>query len=123
MADHEKEAVLLLEDQALIALYMEELLQQAGFPFVNICSSCSAAASWLEAHTPELAVIETRLRDGSSDSIAVALAARGIPYIIHSGDSDQKGDHPLMESKCRWITKPCNPDDFLDAVRECCPVL
>ena len=118
MADRCNE-VLLLEDQALIALDVEELLEQVGFTAIHICSLCSEAADWLEKHTPVLAVIETRLRDGQADEIAAVLAARGIPYIVHSRQRDRPDQHPLMNTRRRWITKPCDPQDFIDAVREC----
>lgn len=65
--------VLVLEDQILIALYVEELLQQAGFKNIATYSSCEAADEWLDRNTPQIVVIETRLRDGPCEIIAKGL--------------------------------------------------
>ncbi|WP_105440756.1 response regulator [Neorhizobium sp. T25_13] len=115
------EPVLLLEDQALIAIYIEELLHQAGFDNISTHSSCAAAAEWLQKNTPKLAVMETRLRDEPCDAIAAVLNQRGVPYIVHSVERDGSGNHPYMGTKCRWIDKPCDPDEFVKAVKECVP--
>lgn len=112
---------LVLEDEALIAIYLEELLLQAGFDSISTYSSCVAATEWLQGHTPELVVMETRLRDGACDEIAAILAERGVPYIVHSVERDIGGLHPRMETKCRWVDKPCNPDEFIRAVKDCLP--
>ena len=111
--------VLLLEDQALIAIYVEELLLQAGFETVMTFSSRVAATNWLRGYTPELAIIEARLRDGPCDDIATLLVERDVPYIVHSGERDGDGDHPLMNGKCKWIDKPSHPDVLIKAIKEC----
>jgi DNA-binding NarL/FixJ family response regulator len=108
---------MLLEDQALIAIDIEEMLNAAGFEAINTFSSCSAAAEWLEKHTPELAVIETRLTDGYSDEIADTLTARGVPYIVHSGEDESANERLKMQRRSMWISKPCDPEKFLEAVR------
>ncbi|HEV7433911.1 MAG TPA: response regulator [Pseudorhizobium sp.] len=109
-------AVLLLEDQALVALYVEELLQQAGFEHIATYSSCAAAKEWLQENTPKLAIIETRVRDGACDGIAAALAQKGIPFVVHSGECAGRAKMP---EKCRWIEKPCDPEEFLEAIKVC----
>ena len=112
--------VLLLEDQALIAIYVEELLHQAGFQAINTVSSCSAATEWLQSHTPGLAIIETRLRDGRSDDVAQMLEQRGIPYLVHSAESlEEEPTRESMRQTRAWLPKPCDPADFLAAVRNC----
>ena len=112
--------ILVLEDQALIAIYVEELLHQAGFRTVNTLSSCSAAAEWLQSHTPGLAIIETRLRDGQCDAVAQMLESRGVPYLVHTAGSGRDDpSHGSLQQTCAWLPKPCDPDDFLAAVRHC----
>ena len=113
------ESALLLEDQALIAIHVEELLQLAGYNDVSVQSSCAAAIEWLDSNNPKIAVIEARLRDGAADEVAAVLTARGIPYIVHSCEREANDRHPLMDGNCRWIDKPCDPELFIQAVREC----
>jgi DNA-binding NtrC family response regulator len=119
MVAREPKTVLVLEDQALIALYMEELLRQAGFRHIATYSSCRDAMRWLEEGNPEFAVLETRLRDGGSEKIAETLSERGIPFVIHSVESETPDGHPEMEMRHRWIEKPCCPEDFIQAVNDC----
>ena len=116
----DRSVALLLEEQALIALDIEGLLQKAGFEEVVALASCAAAAAWLGDQTPDLAVIETRLRDGFSGPIAEILSERGIPFIVHSADADCAGNYSQMSHHFKWITKPCDPDEFLAAVEDCC---
>ncbi|TDK35566.1 response regulator [Rhizobium deserti] len=113
--------VLLLEDQALIAIYVEELLHQAGFDRVNTVASCSDAERWLEGNTPGFAIIETRLRDGKSDAIASLLERRKIPYVVHTADGHGSvSAFGKQRSRC-WLSKPCDADDFLAAISKCMP--
>jgi len=118
----QRQPVLVLEDQVLIALYVEELLRQAGFKDVTSFPSCAAASDWLERNNPQLVIMETKLRDGSCDHLAALLMKRNIPFIVHSVEQDRAGDHEGLATKCRWFDKPCDPDDFMGAVRECTSV-
>jgi ActR/RegA family two-component response regulator len=113
--------VLLLEDQTLIAIYVEELLHQAGFDSINTISSCSDAEKWLEKNTPGFAIIETKLRDGKCDAIASLLERRKVPYVVHTADGRGNVSHSANKRSCRWLSKPCDMDDFLAAISECMP--
>ena len=111
--------VLLLEDEPLIALDIEEVLNEAGFHEVNIISSCSAAEGWLRANTPAVVVLDIHLRDGPSTAIASSLVDRAIPFVVHSGETLQASDSYAVFSKGRWVSKPCLLDDLVLAVRTC----
>lgn len=120
LVTHINDTVLVLDDQPLIALEVEDLLNRAGFSNVVTCTSCTDARHWLEANTPQLAVIETRLRDGSSNEIAEILTSRNVPVIVHSADDAQIVPATGITQKSRfWINKPCLPDTFLKAVQDC----
>lgn len=121
-AKTETATVLLLEDQALIAIYVEELLHQAGFDSVNTISSCGAAERWLSSNMPAFAIIETRLRDGDCDDIARMLEQRKVPYIIHTAYGRSDFGRPETMKTRPWLSKPCDADDFIAAIGECVPV-
>lgn len=110
---------LLLEDQPLIALQVEELLLRAGFTNVNVCASFQDAMQWLDKNTPGLAVIETRLGEGSSETVLSALVDRGIPYIIHSVTDVTESDRMQARNECAWICKPSDPAELIEAARKC----
>jgi DNA-binding response OmpR family regulator len=120
LTKHLQNTVLVLEDQPLIALEVEELLNKAGFSEAITCISCADAKQWLETHTPYFAILETRLPDGPSDEISQILASRNVPIIVHSADvADIDQVAALTEASRFWINKPCQPDLFLQAVRDC----
>jgi DNA-binding response OmpR family regulator len=113
------QAVLLLEDEALIAMDVEELLHKAGFSNILTHSSCADAKEWLQDNKPAFAVIETRLRDGPCDEIARFLAQHGVQFVVHSTERDNAGNYKGMSARCSWVEKPCDPDEFLMVVRKC----
>jgi DNA-binding response OmpR family regulator len=114
------DTVLVLDDQPLIALEVEDLLTSAGFSNVVTFTSCAEAQNWLNTNTPQLAVIETRLRDGASHEVAGILSSRNVPIIVHSADDAQVDTAAEITWASRfWINKPCLPDAFLKAVQDC----
>ncbi len=69
--------VLIVEDEALIALTMEEALLGAGFRVCGIADTASRALALAARHKPGLAVIDVRLAGGDDGiQVAEALVAR-----------------------------------------------
>ena len=48
-----KPLVLVLEDEAIIALNLQDELQDSGYTVAGPFTSCGAAFQWLEAATPD----------------------------------------------------------------------
>jgi DNA-binding response OmpR family regulator len=95
---------LLLEDEALIAMDIEQTLTSEGFSVVSY-GSCVAGLHWLEAHTPDFAILDIELSDGDCDRVAEILAARKIPFIVHSGTPTAAQMWPAF-SAGHWLPKP-----------------
>ncbi|PZV33857.1 response regulator [Mesorhizobium kowhaii] len=109
-------SVVLLEDEALIALDVEYSLRNAGFNVLGVFSSCAATLEWLKTNSPDVAVLDIDLRDGDCVSIAKVLCARKIPFVVHSGSPASSGYHDPIFLKGKWVAKPCSPSDLADAV-------
>src|SRR5215212_3909293 len=77
--------VLVLEDEAIIALNLQDELQDAGFRIGGPFMACADALCWLDGNTPDVAVLDTMLKDGPCHDIAVELARRAVPFLIYSG--------------------------------------
>jgi len=77
--------VLLVENEALIALDLEEMLLTAGAKNVHHAVSSREALDWLERKTADVAILDLFVADGSSASVAERLQAIGTPYVICSG--------------------------------------
>jgi DNA-binding response OmpR family regulator len=110
-----KPLVLVLEDEALIAINLQDELQDAGYDVAGPFTTCAAALEWLGTETPKTAILDAALNDGSCHSVAVELSRRGVPFLIYSGhQEDQRFLAEFRQSA--WIEKPVRP---LVLVQEC----
>jgi len=97
--------VLILEDEALIALDLQDVFQDEGYKVAGPFTTCSDAQAWLETTTPATAILDTTLRDGSCREIALELTRREVPFLIYSG---YHADSQLLAEfhHVTWIEKP-----------------
>jgi light-regulated signal transduction histidine kinase (bacteriophytochrome) len=77
--------VLIVEDQMLIALDLEQILEAAGMTVIATVTSHKEATSLLQRETPDLAVLDFNLGDGTSEPIAAQLRSRNIPFVFATG--------------------------------------
>jgi DNA-binding response OmpR family regulator len=111
--------ILLLEDEALIALDVERTLADAQIGQATSFASCAGALSWLETNTPDVAVVDIFLRDGECDEVAKILVARGVPLVIHSARRGAASDNHRVFLSGTWICKPSDPSELTRAVKTC----
>ena len=76
--------ILLLEDEALIAMDMAMDLENLGFEVIQT-STIADALSALETHEIQAAVLDLDIRGTQTTSVAEALRARRIPFLVCSG--------------------------------------
>jgi DNA-binding response OmpR family regulator len=103
--DNSKPILLLLEDEALIALNLQDDLQDAGYGVAGPFTTCSAALKWLETAAPDVAILDATLKDGLCREIALELSRREVPFLIYSGHHE---DRQLLAEfqNITWIEKP-----------------
>ena len=112
--------VLLVEDEALIALALADDVETAGYQVAGPFNRASDTLAWLEQHTPDIAIIDIHLRDGSSVDLAGVLRERGVPFIVFSGDK-RDGRSPEAFEGARWLSKPVGTRQLLDTLAELAP--
>ncbi len=117
MAGSSDDVVLLLEDEVLIAIDIEDALQQAVYQNVISIASRDLAQAWLEERTPNIAIVDPILRDGVCIEIVRTLAEKKVPLIIHSGERPEHTDLEFGVHQGRWIVKPSRPEDLIEAVQ------
>jgi len=107
-------SVLVVEDEALIAMDLQSLLEEAGYRVLGPANSTTSALALLDRDDPDVALLDVNL--GRSDVFGVAnvLAERKTQVIFLTGHSAQKlpPDHrhrPLL-------SKPYLPHVVLQAV-------
>jgi DNA-binding response OmpR family regulator len=107
--------VLLLEDEALIAMGLEDDVEAAGYTVAGAFATCRSALDWLESETPNVAVLDTTVRDGTCKDLALELNQRGIPFVIYSGNSEDQNTIEELNDAI-WVEKPASKDALLAAI-------
>jgi DNA-binding response OmpR family regulator len=106
---------LVVEDEALIALDLEQALIEEGFEPI-VFATCKSGRKWLAVMTPEVAILDIMVTDGSCETIAKTLVERGVPFIVHSGaPAGHYAATPF--SKGAWIPKPIGSLAISDGLR------
>jgi DNA-binding response OmpR family regulator len=119
MTEHpnSKPLILILEDEALIALNLQDELQDSGHEVVGPFTDCSAALGWLQTVTPDMAILDATLKDGLCREIALELSHREVPFLIYSGHQEDR--HLLSEfDHITWIEKPVPAANLVQACQQ-----
>lgn len=77
--------VLVVEDEALVAMLVEDILLDAGAEVVGPRGTAAEALALLSEGTPDAAVVDVNLGDHTSEPVTKALAARGVPFLVATG--------------------------------------
>jgi DNA-binding response OmpR family regulator len=110
---------LLIEDELLIAMALEASLKDAGFRVAGPFARNAAALAWLDAHTPDVALLDVLLQDGPCLPVVRALRARNIPFAIYSGLKPGNRDGDL--AAVPWLEKPVARDHLTKVLRDIAP--
>jgi len=113
-----RKSVLIIEDEALIALSVETCLLDAGAAIVKIANSIASAQSALDEGIPfDAAIVDLRLADGNASSLIQVLSEREIPVVISTGDEIDL-EHPALSKAVAIIQKPHSDNDLIEAIVE-----
>ena len=110
--------ILVLDDQALIAMDVEMTLLGAGFTSVTVCSSVAEAQAAIAASPPALAILDVNLGNGeTSIPVAESLHALGCPFVFLSGYTETTVSFSAELADARRLTKPFRGDNLVTVVR------
>ena len=105
--------VLVVEDEALIALDIEVTLRDAGVGAIVSAAAVSEALAMIDQEQLDGAVLDLHLgRSGWSYDVAHRLRAKGVPFVFSSGTTDVVegfDDVPL-------VAKPFSTGELLAAL-------
>ena len=87
---------LIVEDSMIIALETEECLRRAGISSIDVASNVAGALSTIQAHPPELAIIDFNLGSESSLPVLEELRRRGVFFYLATGYSELDEDREEM---------------------------
>ena len=112
---------LVAEDQALIGMALEAYLEEVGMQIAGPFPSCKSALAWARDETPNVALLDYRLKDGFCTEIARTLRQRGVPVVIYSG-YPRDPDLPDDLQDVPWIEKPVDRAALLDVLMSLLPM-
>ena len=88
-ADGRQPRVLLVEDEALVAMMIQETLAEFGFDVLGPVATVSEALAAAREPGIDAAVLDINLGDDLVYTVAEILARRGVPFVFVTGyDSD-----------------------------------
>jgi two-component system, response regulator PdtaR len=119
--DRRRASILIVEDEALVASYIQEVLQESGFAIAGIASSGPEAMSLVTTSKPDLALVDIKLA-GPMDGIEVAqllLSHFSVPAIFLSGICDPE---TMARAKAAtplgFLEKPFRPSQVFNALEQ-----
>ena len=111
-----KKTVLVVEDHALIACDLQQILEANGYRVLGPASCASDALVLIEDETPDLALLDADLGNTTSFELADALLALKTKIIFLSGHSPKWFSGARRNE--RVLEKPFLPQDLVAAVEE-----
>lgn len=103
--------VLVVEDEALVAMLIGALLEDCGCSVVGPCGSVGAALALAATDTFDLAVLDVNLRGEKVYPVAELLTRRQIPFLFLSGYG--KDAIPAGRDEWKACPKPFKADELI----------
>jgi CheY-like chemotaxis protein len=106
--------ILVVEDEAVVALWLTDVLVSAGASVVGSVASVGEALARAEDGSLDCAILDYRLPDGTTAPVADLLAARGVPFVFATAYYAEEID-PRYSDRPR-VEKAFVAEDLLRAV-------
>lgn len=108
-------AILIVEDEPLIAMMLEDFLAAIGKRVIGPAESVMEALALIAAGGIDAAILDVNLRDGDKSwAVARALNAAGIPFLFASGGGGELV--PEEFAGCPALDKPFTLDGVSQAI-------
>ncbi|HZS83049.1 MAG TPA: response regulator [Stellaceae bacterium] len=113
--------ILVVEDDALVAAYIKDVLEETGFVVPGVASTAAEAFAFVGEILPRLALVDIRL-SGSVDGIEVArelLQRFKVPSIFLSGiDDPETLERARIAQPLGFLHKPFRPSQVFNALEQ-----
>jgi DNA-binding response OmpR family regulator len=110
--------ILIVEDDALLALDLAQHLERAGFAVAGRAASAARALSLLAQSGCDAAILDVHLGKGqTSEAVAQELLSRGIPFVTVTAYSHEQ--RPPVYGSSPVLSKPLRLGDLLAELRRC----
>ncbi|MEN3791650.1 response regulator [Fulvimarina sp. MAC3] len=112
--------ILIVEDEVLIAMDVEQSVEDAGHRVVGIETTAGSAVKAVEARRPDVVLMDLKLADGSygSDAAREILQRFGVRSIFISGNLDKATRERLVDLEpIAMLSKPFRAEELHEALR------
>ena len=89
--------ILIVEDEFLVAMLVEEMLQNLRCEIVGPVSTLEEAVATVRQNRLDGALLDVNLNGKSSFPVADELLGHEVPFILVTGYGGHKGDPPLLK--------------------------
>jgi len=112
--------ILIIEDEADLALALKARLESAGYEVHTECNG-SVALSYAAEHWPDLAILDATLPDLEGYEVCRELhnlcEACVVPVVMFTGRDEPSDElHGFASGAEAYLTKRCTPDELLETV-------
>jgi len=109
------ERILIVEDNALLAIELAEALKGAGFEIAGPALTVAQAITLIGKTGCDAAVLDINLRGETSEAVALELRDRGVPFITMTGYA--RTQQPAIFEGVPTFTKPVAMDAVIAQLR------
>ena len=110
--------ILIVEDEALVAMLVEDALFDAGAEVIGPVATVAEAMALLDAAAPDAAVLDLNLAGETSTPVADVLANRGVPFVVATGYGAE--GLPPGHASVPVLAKPYDPDELTGTLSRIC---
>ncbi len=107
--------VLVLEDEPIIAMLVEQMLEDAG-ALVDGHATLASAEAAIDRFRPDLAVLDVNIHNETSYALAARLADLRVPVIFATGYGI--GAHPEAFAQIPTVSKPYDISEIAAALEQ-----
>jgi CheY-like chemotaxis protein len=110
----QKQRVLIVEDEIVVALFLEDILVECGYDVAGVVSHLDDAVGRDPDY--DMAVLDVHINGRNVFDFADILARRGIPFVFATGYGER--GIPERHRSRPILQKPFQPDDLKRLLKE-----
>jgi len=114
----QKKAVLILDDEVLVAFDLTAIVEDAGGEAVGPYHDVPNALAALDDSVPDFAILDVNLGSSTSEAVANKLKSMGVPFAFCTGYSSGKSGVPARFPDAPCLSKPVRPQKIVQLIRD-----
>lgn len=113
-----KKAVMILEDEVLVAFDLAGIVEGQGCEAVGPYHDIPEALAALEDRVPDFAILDVNLGKSTSEPVAQKLKTMKVPFAFSTGYSAGKSKVPARFPEACCLSKPIQPAEIAQLIQD-----